>query len=401
MPIENDLTKLARWVIPGWISILSLFIFFLIDGSFTVAGKPKIFNSVSELFQLLPYTNDFLTAILLAASGIPLGFSIYQFYFFLRWNSPFSRDGLLSPLLPGRKSDLAHSIRDISQEELSVSMDWRRTWVNNPFFEYDHKFRWRYIELLFTEAAQVIDTNLKGLSVYSRHRYLHEVVHTLGASIIAIYVGFFGYLLVKYLRTNIYFPTYMLVVFCFVAVMFYLMHIEESSCQPLEINSRSENELRNYLPALLIRSKTQFFNRTVIVYPSSFFIIFILELNLFANPVINKSIDFIDTSGRLILSLIVMLIWIYSKKKATARIIIGDVFIWGTILLISTILRFLSNPLSDWIDWSFFTPLSVFLIANLILFQNRQNAKEDMLALEYFTLRRFLNEKPIVPPNNS
>ena len=56
-----------------------------------------------------------LTAILVAASGIPIGFSIYQFYFFLRWNSPFTREGLLSPIIPGRKSDMEHSDKGYKQ----------------------------------------------------------------------------------------------------------------------------------------------------------------------------------------------------------------------------------------------------------------------------------------------
>ena len=89
MPVENDLTKLARWIIPGWISILSFLAFIIIDIGFTAPGKEKIFVSLSDLFHIIPTSNDFFTAILVAASGIPIGFSIYQFYFFLRWSFPF------------------------------------------------------------------------------------------------------------------------------------------------------------------------------------------------------------------------------------------------------------------------------------------------------------------------
>ena len=62
-------------------------------------------------------------------------------------------------------------------------------------------------------------------------------------------------------------------------------------------------------------------------------------------------------------------------------------------LLFLIVFRIFITTKLIWFDWSFFTSITLFLIANLILFQNRQNAKEDMLSLEYYTLRRFFTFK--------
>ncbi len=136
-------------------------------------------------------------ALLAAIAGVPLGFCIYQAYFWLRWNSPVSRDGFLPPLVVGREEDLDRTTRDLAPDDLTRGAAWRERWVSHKLYKTDHGWRWRYLENLFTEAAQYIDTDLAGLSIYARHRTLLDLMHTLGASLAGIYLGYLAYLLAK------------------------------------------------------------------------------------------------------------------------------------------------------------------------------------------------------------
>ena len=171
------------------------------------------------------------------------------------------------------------------------------------------------------------------------------------------------------------------------------MHIEESSCQPIGKINFEDDLKRGYIPAILIKSKFRFINGGVITYPSSLFIFFLLLLHFLGNPTINHSFDLIDTTIRIVLTFFIMLIWVASPKSTLIRTFKGDIFLMLLSLLFLIVFRIFITTKLIWFDWSFFTSITLFLIANLILFQNRQNAKEDMLSLEYYTLRRFFTFK--------
>ena len=77
---------------------------------------------------------------------------------------------------------------------------------------------------------------------------------------------------------------------------------------------------------------------------------------------------------------------VHSKEKS---IVMGSVAESGIGLGSALVGRFFQV----YIDWPFCGSLFLFLALNLVLFQNRRNAKGDMLALEYQTLRRYIELK--------
>jgi len=193
---DSEQFRLTRWGIPGWIAILGFIAFVATDVIFTPKSAPSpLFLSATDIFKTASAMSAALTALIAVAAGVPLGFSIYQLYFYIRWNSPVSRDGLFPPFIGGRNEDLDRTTRDLTRDELTMGSPWRSKWLFHPLTSTDHGQRWRFIENLFTEAAQVIDAAFPQVSVFSRHRTLLDLMHTLGASLAGLYLGFGIYLL--------------------------------------------------------------------------------------------------------------------------------------------------------------------------------------------------------------
>lgn len=286
----SDLTKLARWVIPGWVAFLAFYSFVVVDIVFSPTGAARIFPSITDFLTTMTPLNAILTAILVAATGVPLGFTIYQVYFFVRWNSPFSRDGLLPPFITGRLSDLKRITRDIQLVQENMS-EWRKNWINNPLFRRDHGFRWRYIELLFIEASQSIDSKNQGVKIYDRHRYLHEITHTLGASIAAVYFGFIGYFFLKYISESIDLAVYALIVLIFTLILLYFLNRENLEIESLESHN-DLSDLKENDPVPAFRPRIRIFRknkwvRFSIVSPGSLYIVALGIFHIFLNPVLN------------------------------------------------------------------------------------------------------------------
>lgn len=392
----NELTKLTRWIIPGWLALLAFYAFIVINIFFTSEGQDKLYPSVALFFSSMSTVDAVLAAFTVAASGAPLGFLIYQVYFFLRWNSPFSRDGLLPPLITGRQNDINLILRDIEPEELANANQWRKDWVGHSYFERDHGFRWRYIELFFMEVAQKIDSKYEGLSIFERHRYLHEIMHTLGASIVAIYVGFFGFLFVVDYRKNIFLPTYFVVTFIATFILFFFLNRENQAKE--NMNSGDElglSRVNDPIPAIAIKVGPI---RFLICSPGSLYISSLIFVFIFGNPLFGSSLNIFRIAITIFLSILLISVWVLSKSKCSREYWLGDLLWLGVTFLISIFIWVLPHDYLSWVDWPFLTTLLIFLMANLVLFQNRQNVRDDMLAMEYYTLRRYLAEDPIEAP---
>jgi hypothetical protein len=387
---NDDLTKLARWIVPGWMSILAFCAFVAIDVVFTMNGQPHLFTDLNGFLKSIAKINTGMITILIAVAGIPVGFVIYQAYFFLRWNSPFSRDGLIA-LIPGRLKDLNRSTLDLSKEKLSVNnKTWRKKLLHHPLYEIDHGFKWRYIETLFIQACQEIDSEFGGLSIYSRHRYLHEVVHTLGASIGAIYFGFGAYLLFKVLQEGL--PiSYLIGAYILVGGFFGLIHYEDKWRYELTVGKKTSNSVDSSYPMLHID-----LGKLGFAFPSAQFIATFIIIIFFASPKLNPNVNELDTILKTVFVILVLSTWSISQRKLTKSFRLGNGF-WGVgSVVIGLIVRFFPSFFL-WVDWPFLASLIIFLIGNLVLFLNRRNANEDMLAIEYYTLRRYLeNESPVL-----
>jgi len=380
MMLETDLSKLARWAIPGWVAILSFYGFMTIDILFSKPNGPHLFPTVKEFFGSMTTIDTALMAILVAAAGVPIGFLIYQGYFFLRWNSVFSTHGFLSPIFPGRLEDIKKAIGDLSNKELGNGSEWRERIINSTEFEQDHGIKWRYLELLFTEAAQKIDSKYRGVSIYSRHRYLMEVMHTLGSSIVAIYLGFGCYFLIKNQLEVISFLYHIILTSTCVFLLFLFLNFENHRKKSIS-NEETSESAKIKQPIIIVDS------------PASVFLFSFAIFLFFLHPIINQNYGGFVLFIRVFISLIMIIVWTISKENSNKAVRFGIIFPGVFIITLLVILRFFPLILPKDLDWPFIVSLFVFLIGNIILFQNRDNTVKDMSGLEYYTLRRLLSDE--------
>lgn len=394
---EIDFGKLSRWGIPGWISIVSLGIFILLDILF--GDSSDLYQTIAPLFILTEEINPAIFALLVAAIGIPMGFIIYQAYFFLKWNSPFSKEGLMYPWFPGRDSDVNRILHGFD-EKLTLNKDWRKTMLFGRLASIDHRSKSRYLEMFFTEVVQKLDSN-NSVSIYSRYRYLYEVVHTLGASTIAIYLSIFIYTgLITLPETAINdLAQYALVGFIFVFILFYLLNKEDTEMYNLENDTRSSID-EPYIVVFPFKRIN-----TSVVFPTGIYMYSLTVIILFINPAFTPNLTFWDTIIRLFLCVMAIVVWMRSKRNATESMRRGDLIFLSIPLIFSMTIRLIVYYFPGAIniyqlDWSFLLVIYFFLFANWILFRNRQNAKDELISLQRYTFNRYLDMNEI-PQNLS
>jgi len=428
MKIENDLSKLARWLVPGWVTLLTFFIFVATDIKFTPNESNRLYPSITHFATSLLQLGDTVAIILVAAAGVPIGFLIYQAYFFIRWNSPFSAGGFLFQSSKGRFSDLDVSKRDLTDPELFSGNGWRNHYREDPLYGSDHTYQWNYFEALCLEAFQKIDSKFPGLSLYSRHRYLHEVLHTLGASIFATIVGFGGFLLIILFKFPDAFLDHIIALAVLYGFFFLLLDLEEDEKirkaknyfmkilpQKTEQQNLTENiddkekfsasssiPKRKYgllkshksnTAASVISSPEK--SRSITVLSKSFLFLCTLALwHFFGNPMFNNSsINLVEMTFRVLLGLAGGAVLMVSRREQTEDVRRGDFIIISAALLTAIIIHLFTKQLSTLVDWGYFMAILEFLALIMILTKNRQNAKEEKALLEYYTLRRYLTDQ--------
>jgi len=416
--------RIVRWALPGWVMILAFVVFVSLDifGAGSKAPKlscltppepPGSLNCSVERFLKTLETEKAVTPtvvalLTVAAAGVPLGFLIYQVYFFLKWNSPFSRLGLWPPFITGGINEVKQIQRDIQDEELKLkdrqNSGWREAWVSHPMFEADHGFRWRYIEYLFIEAAKKIDQVTPDASLYSRCRYLYELMHLLGVGFIGVYVGFLTYFAYKTSVEERWHLLHVILVIVILIPLFFLMHFEETKKQDYQ-NSR--NITGTYYSVMIPR--TTF----AVKYPASLWIMSLGVILVMAHPILapqhGTGLAPWDWFFRIILVSGFAFAWrknIDQKDKTDQRDTdttdakdntnqkgsIRYVGVIGIIisLFLGITLFFIRDDLLSWLDWPFLFPAYVFAVINLIFVKNRQNIRDDWHALQYYALRQFL-----------
>lgn len=394
---EQDLTKLARWGIPGWLAVLTFCVFVLLDIYFNPSTIPPLFDSIEVFFTTFSFINSGYTALAVVIAGVPVGFAIYQIYFFMRWCSPFSRDGLIPPFHLGRMADIQRVTDGFTDDELSKGVPWRLACIQNELFEKDHAFRWRYTELLFTEAAQYLDAIVKSTLIHSRHRYLLEVMHTLGSSMIAVQFSFIAYFFLKFKNQPINFSVYLLILLFLFFFLYFLLNLENKGKEDvIDYVPRREGQTDDWSPywwgKIYIRPQ-KFFAQFTFSHSGSFVIVSLGLLTYMGHPLFNTSTDPKDIILQLIIIGSIIVVWIMAKKTRDNKEQYGDYVSWGLALIPGIIMKLvLMNTFIPNLDWSFLLVVFVFLGINLILLQNRHNAKEDILALERYTLRRYLSD---------
>lgn len=305
--------------------------------------------------------------LLVAAAGIPLGFFIYQIYFYIRWNSPFSRDGMFPPFIEGRMNDLKRVMDGISDEEITGGVKWRKDWIEMPSFRNDHTMEWRYIENYFTEiTARLKD---EGVNLYARYRYLMDLLHTLGAGLFGIYLGYLGYLLAIVKIKHYSFTLLAAVNSILFAIL--ILSLEWEDKQRREDHNENKNSVKQNITVMYL-----------------LFICIILYLGSPSPYLIPyESIHLVLRSA--IVGLVIS-VWIYSRWK-----LIKDIFLRELVLLIfiAGFAGILSQVIKAFIPssyWNIGWPIWVFLVTNLIFIRNRQNTRDDLIALQNYTIKRCL-----------
>jgi len=186
----NNAHSFLRWGIPGWTVALGFLIFIL--GDYVSANDDTMFQLVNHALSFESIWQVLVAGTLVAGAGVPLGFIIYQVYFYLRWNSPVSKAGLLPPLIVGRMEDLQKTLRDLKDKDLSLQVGWRKKMLRAS---ESHQATWYYVSPLLREAFVALDS--AGV-LSDRHAYLMNVLHSLGASILGLGLGFAVYVLTKW-----------------------------------------------------------------------------------------------------------------------------------------------------------------------------------------------------------
>ncbi len=395
----SDANKFLRWSIPGWVSILSAIIFVSVDVISSTDNMVKLFPTIKDLIINIGNGDELANILIVALAGFPLGYLIYQFYFFVRWNSPFSRNGLFPPFIVGREVDLNRILRKIDLEKLNITkMEWRKDWITNDAFLNDHSFRWQYIESLFTEIVQKIDSQYQGVKIYERYRYLLDLMHTLGASIAGMYLGFFLYLIIKMRKEAL--PLTTFAVFSCFALFFLLISLDiEDRYRHIEQELDTIPDGKKKKDAVIVLKgfgKELFINFPSIMYLLIFgMVIFFVSPSLIANQDHFLSPNYIWRVGFVIILIIFskFLRWGSSKEEEWS---LGIVLFIG--LAISLLLRFHFEGFINTLDWSFINSLYIFLVMNLVFLKNRQNSRDDLIALQYYTLQRCIEEEGCINP---
>ena len=373
-------------------NFLSFLFFVAVDIIFDPSCKLRspcpLFLSASQIYQafLTNSTNaQWLAAILIIAAGVPLGFVVYQAYFFLRWNSPASRDGL-SGLMAGRSRDLVRMTNGIPAQKLWRGPRWRRKWVESEYYKKDHKDKWRYIEMLFTEASQLIDSKFTGVSFYQRHRYLHEVMHTIGASIGAIYIAFASYIFYMGIVEGIQILTYGTLTGLACAFLFYFINSENLQRHKYELKRKKATKSTSNLP---VQAKILGFS----VYdPAAGFLYLVIALHFVFNPIFHQPTNnWTDLIARLIPLLFASMFWIISRGLNWRGFLLHDISMTLVLpaAMIGLFYNIYGNTISSF-DWGYISASTVFLAGSLFLLKNRQNAAGDMIALENYLLKLYL-----------
>jgi hypothetical protein len=364
---DKNLEASLRWGIPGWTVFISFFIFLVSD--YLSANDDTMYQFLNttfseDMWQLV------LAAVLIAGAGVPLGFVLYQVYFYIRWNSPVSKDGMLPPLIVGREMELGDTVCDLEDEDICMGVDWRRRVLSTP---YDHRGKWHYLSPLLAEACLALDP--EG-ALSERHSALFNRLHSLGASLLGLAVGFGGYLLAKWRlnQAQLWWVVAALVI-TFVTVLF------------VSLEDRARRRWKGRRRARLL------------CHSAEVFISALAFLYAVLNPELNSLLPYEIPA---ILCGIFVLVWGVSAKESREfegilKLLIPFLGILvvvkrlGLLWVVSVYVkhRGLSN-VDNLANWPVILSILLLLCIFVAFLKNRQNARAALTSLEYYCLRRYL-----------
>jgi hypothetical protein len=351
--MNKNFDTFLRWGMPGWSAIMGFLIFVLTD--YFSANDSTMYDKINSAFASQGLWQLTVAALLVAGAGVPLGFIIYQIYFYLRWNSPVSEDGLLPPLVVGRRAELDDTLHTLKIKDLAFKEKWRDELLSEG---EDHRTTWFYMDPFLVDTLIQAD---KDGTVYDRHSYLMNMLHTLGASHLGIVIGYVSYLLFKWRMEQS--PLWWLVVaFGVILVVIILL---------------SKEDLRN-------RNKKPNLFGMQIMYPAELFIASLVLVYLVNNPALNilfrYQLPWFICAG-------IALLWGISVKSGRRFLMV--IFVFATIC--AYVIKFLIPPsIQINANWPVMLSILLFCILTLIFLKNRQNTREQLVTFEYYYVQKYI-----------
>jgi hypothetical protein len=413
---EINISKFTRWIIPGWVFFLFLLVFWGCDLLLQGNNLITIINSSAMTkINFDTESEKIIATSLLAVSGVPVGFIIYQIYFFFRWNSPFSSNGGPLPLIDGRVYEIEKIKEGVDIDKIKKLVKWKKDLFDKEDVDLELRVKWNLLDIMFLESALPIDAN-EGY-YYRRYRYLHQITHLLGACIASAVLSFVIYTTGKYfgdasysLTSNINISSILHSQFL-VVILFFLLREEQRkkfkkfSDKVFFKKHLNDNVIKMFhgklkeIPVYIIPiSKKKFFS---ISQPSSLMLYLVFVVHILFNPKFQKAYNQQSFVAWAIASLLIsFMIWVLPKMKTKLiNGVFGDVVL---ALLLSVLLALIDFHMSNsshnaWLtylnpDWPHFTCTCIFLFTVYCLFKNQGNARNEMLMLQNYVLRKSTEE---------
>lgn len=168
--------QILRWGTPGWTLFVAFIMFVFIDA---LVSDSILFVRIIDLIKS---PGAFGAAALVVGSGVPVGFVLYQIYFFFRWLSP-TENFFVGNII-------VESLEGVEEKEQKVLLESCITKKKPIIGDY----RWYILENFLLFLASIDETSK---TMYNRSRYLLDLLHTLGTATFAIILGWVFYLIVK------------------------------------------------------------------------------------------------------------------------------------------------------------------------------------------------------------
>ncbi len=189
--------QVIRWALPGWVILFFLALFLSVNQLFFGLDRLVFFQLISEMKDLL---------LELAAIAVPLGFIMYQIYYWIYWYAPVPYiigKFVFSPGDRGNEilSSVANHPRFPELFESTVSQTNRSVYAKNRWYSLKnsevmsaYRTNWElsdsvwYLALSNKRFEQIVEPLEK------RNQFLTDIYHSLGVSYTALVLAFLGYL---------------------------------------------------------------------------------------------------------------------------------------------------------------------------------------------------------------
>lgn len=350
-------SQFVRWGIPGWTMAVSFIIFILID--YVSANDDRMYLTLNNAFQNEAIWTLIIAGFLTAGAGIPIGFLIYQIYFYLRWVSPVSKNGFFPPFLHGRMTEMKDSLRNIDIYKLSFNKQWRKVIIEET---KDHRSIWHYISPILHEALLTIDKD----DILHKHlNYLKETLHSLGASHLGFSFGFLAYLIMKWKSGQ-------------APLIWLLVVLPVTLCNIYFLSKEDHGRKRFHDSSVYKKIET----------PAELFISSLFFLYATLNPAFNRLIPY-----NLLWVTLIGLAFIWGKSAHENKW-----EIWGLAVLLTILAFFIYNSpwyigISQTLNWPVILSILIFNSITIVFLKIRQNTVDSLTTFQYYLTMLFLEKR--------